>query len=123
MPANNSRVLSDDMLEQLKNKYSIVYNVENNTLTVSLKTWNRSTVHDADAFFHINSKSKPKRKVVFGALAIDIFKELQQDDKTKHITLFDVQNAVNKLKVMYQKITKQKVVELCMKGFDGIKRI
>lgn len=123
MPANNSKVMSDEILEALNNKYSIVYNAENNTLIVSLKTWKRSTVHNADDFFHINSKVNPKRRVIFSKTAIDIFKELQQNDKTKHITLFDVQNAANKLKVMYQKVTQQKVVELCMKGFDGIKRI
>lgn len=123
MPANNSKVLSDKVLAQLNDKYSIVYNANDNTLVVSLKSWNRSTVHDASKWFHINSKVKPKKKIVFSREVIEIFKELQLDTKTKHITLFDAQNAANKLKVMYQKITKQKIIELCMKGFDGIKRI
>lgn len=123
MPANNCRVLSDELLAQLNDKYSVVYNPDDNTLVVSLKKMRRTTVHNADGWFHINSKVKPKKKIVFSREVIEIFKELQQDAKTKYITIFDAQNAANKLRVMYQKITKQKIIELCMKGFDGIKRI
>lgn len=123
MPANNCKIMTDAMLKQFNDKYSIVYKAETDQFIVSLKSWNRSSIHDASEKFSINSKKNPKRKIVFASVAIDIFKELQSDDKTKHISIFDVQNAVNKLKVMYQKITKQKILELCMKGFSGIKKI
>lgn len=123
MPANNSRVMSDELLKQFNDKYSVVYNPQTNELIVSLKKRKRSTSHDAERPLFISSRSKPKRKVCFSADVVLMFKEFQQDDKLKHISIFDMQNAANKLRVMYQRVSKEKVIELCIKGFAGIKRI
>ena len=123
MPANNSRVMSDELLKMFNDKYAIVYNPQTNELIVSLKKWKRSTTHDADKPFFINSRVNPKRKVCFSFDIVSMFKDFQQNDKLKHISLFDMQNAANKLRVMYQRVSKEKVIELCVKGFAGIKRI
>ena len=123
MPANNARVMSDELLKAFNDKYSVVYNPRTNELVVSLKKWKRSTSHDAEQPFFINSRSNPKRKVCFSSEVVSMFKVFQQDDKLKHISIFDMQNAANKLRVMYQRVTKEKVIELCTKGFSGIKRI
>lgn len=123
MPANNSKVMSDTLLNELKAKYKVDYDKDSNALIVSISTCCRKTSHQANMPFHINSKSKPKRKICFGQTVIDLFVEFQSDEKTSNITIFDVQNAVNSLRVMYQKITKQNVINFIKSKFNGIKKI
>lgn len=121
MPANNSKIMGEVLLKQIKAKYLISYDAESNVINVSLSTCKRVTKHDVGAFI-INSK-KPKRKFCFSESVVKMWVELQQDDKTKDITLFDVQNATTALRVMYQKVTKQNVVKLIKEKFDGITKI
>ena len=123
MPANNSKVMSDTLLNEIKAKYQVKYVKETNDLIVSLSTCCRKTSHKADRPFHINSKSKPKRKICFCQTVIDLFVDFQSNEKTSNITIFDVQNAVNSLRVMYQKITKQNVINFIKSKFNGIKKI
>lgn len=54
---------------------------------------------------------------------IEIWKELSQEKKYSYATIFDIQNAATTLKVMYQPITKQKIIELLKHKFDGIKKV
>lgn len=123
MPANNSKIMSDSTLAMMKNKYKVEYDKEKNEMIVSLSTCARKTRHTAKQSFHINSKVNPKRKVCFSIPIINIFIECQNDPKTKDITIFDIQNAATSLKVMYQRVTKQSVVNFVNKKFDGIKKI
>ena len=122
MPANNYRVLSQNILSKLNSKYIIKYDKDANNIVVSLSTCRRVTVHDANKPFHINAKSL-KKKVCFNMTVIDIWKELSQERKYSIYTIFDVQNAANLLKVMYQPITKQKIIEQLKHKFEGIKKV
>ena len=122
MPANNSRVLSRQQLKQFNDKYKVTYDADTNSIIVNIASTARTTRHDADKPFHINAKCL-KRKVCFDMTIIEIWKELTQDKKTANITIFDVKNAVTTLKVMYQPITKQKILELYKHNFEGIKKV
>lgn len=122
MPANNSKVMSQQMLHKLNSKYVIKFDKESDTIVVALSTCKRETVHDANKPFHINAKTF-KRKVCFNMTVIDIWKELSQEKKTSMYTIFDVQNAATLLKVMYQPVTKQKILEQLKHKFEGIKRV
>lgn len=122
MPANNSKIMSQQMLQKLNMKYVIKYDSEKDKIVVSLSTCKRVTIHDADKPFHINAK-KYRRKVCFNMTVIEIWKELSQEKKYSYATIFDVQNAATTLKVMYQPITKQKIIELLKHKFDGIKKV
>ena len=122
MPANNSKVLDNDMLHKLNMKYVIKYDKDKDKIVVSLSTCKRVTIHDADKPFHINAK-KYRRKVCFNMTTIELWKEITQEQRYAYITIFDVQNAITTLKVMYQAVTKQKVLELLKHKFDGIKKI
>lgn len=121
MPANNSKIMSDILLKQIKSKYIISYDSAENVVKVALSTCKRVTKHQPGAFI-INSK-KPKRKFCFSESVVLMWIEFQQDDKTKDISLFDVQNASTALRVMYQKVTKQNVIKLIKEKFDGITKI
>lgn len=122
MPANNTRILQPDILQKLKMKYVIKYDDVNDKIIVTLNTCKRITEHDGDKPFHINAK-KYNRKVCFNMTTIEIWKELVQENATKDVSLFDVQNATTMLKVMYQPITKDRVVHLLKHKFTGIKEI
>lgn len=122
MAGNNSKVMSSVLLKKFNNTYTVTYDSENNNIVVGLTTCKRITVHDASKPFHINAK-KFHRKVCFDTFIIELWKELQLEDSTKDITIFDVKNSVTIMKVTYQKITKQKVIELVRKGFNQIKKL
>lgn len=122
MPANNSKVMSQPLLQKLNMKYIIKYDKDNDAIVVSLSTCKRVTIHDANRPFHINAK-KYKRKICFNMTVIDIWKELSEEKKYSIYTIFDVQNAATTLKVMYQPITKQKIIELLKHKFEGIKKV
>lgn len=122
MPANNSKIINSELLQKLNMKYRIMYDKEKDIILVTLSTCKRITVHDANKPFHINAK-KYGRKICFNMTVIDIWKDIIQNKKTSHITLFDVQNAATMLKVMYQPITKDKIVNLLKNKFTGIKKI
>ena len=122
MPANNSKIMSQSLLDKLKAKYRINYDAQTNVIIVGLTTCKRETIHFANMPFHINSK-KPKRKVCFNTQVIGMWIDFQKDDTTKDITIFDVQNAVTELKVMYQKINSKNVLALIRKKFEGIRKI
>lgn len=122
MPANNSKLMSDILLKKIKDKYVVEYDAEQDEIVVGLTTCKRKTIHSRKEPFHINSK-KPKRKICFSMTVIDLFIDFQSEESTKDITIFDVQNAVIELKIMYQKITKISVLNLIRKKFEGIKKI
>lgn len=113
--------MSNVLLKQIKSKYVISYDKENDLVLVGLSTCKRVTKHQPTSFI-INSK-KPKRKFCFSEPVVKMWIEFQLDDKTKDISLFDVQNASTALKVMYQKITKENVIKLIKEKFDGITKI
>lgn len=123
MPANNSKIMSQMVLEKIKKKYIVEYDESQNLILVKLSSCKRVTAHQPDLPFHINSKKEPKRKVCFNTVVIKMWIDLQKDDKTKDISIFDVQNAATELKVMYQRITQKNVLNLIRHKFEGIKKI
>lgn len=123
MPANNARAMSKDELHALNDKYKISYQSDKELILVELSTCARKTFHWAGKSFSLNSKQNPKRKIVFSETVVKMWQKFQLDDRHKMHTIFDVQNAVVMLKLMYQPVTEQKVIELLRKGFDGIKKL
>lgn len=123
MPANNAKVMDDIVRKQMNDKYRISYDESNDKIVVELTTCKRKTLHDSSVSFCILSKRKPKRKIVFSLEDITIWLECLKDEKTKHITLIDVHDTIVKLKVMYQKASKEKVYELLQKDSTKIKKI
>lgn len=121
MPANNSKVMSSKILRQLNEKYIVKYDDVEDKIVVTLSTCKRITVHDSNKPFHINAKKI--RKVCFNMTVIDIWKELTKEKKYALYTIFDVQNAATLLKVLYQPITKQKILEQLKHKFEGIKKV
>lgn len=119
---NNAKVLSSALLQKFKDKYIITYVPEDDTVQVTCTDCARLTVHKASDGFSINAK-KFNRKISFDKRSIEIWKELLQDDKMKDITIFDVHNALVILKAMYQKPTKERIVEIARCGFNGVKKL
>lgn len=112
MSRNNIKLLTDRQRIELKEKYYFEY--EDGFVVVKLHDYGRTTKHPDDKPFHINSTI---RKIIFSLDAINIWKELYLDEKTR-ASLIDVQHAVNSLYVMYQPINVASVRKF-MK--DGIK--
>lgn len=122
MPANNSKIISPQLLQKLNLKYNVSYDKDNDRIIVALSTCKRVTIHDANKPFHINAK-KYNRKICFNMTVIDIWKQITQNKSTAYYSIFDVQNAATMLKVMYQPVTKDKILALLKQKFNGIKKI
>lgn len=122
MPANNIRAFTNDELKALNDKYKISYIEKQRLILVENASCKRKTFHSIGSF-GINSKNNPKRKVVFSDYVVKLWIDFQADERLKSRTLFDVQNAYAKLRLMYQPTTKQKIIELLTKGFFGIKKL
>lgn len=118
---NNAKVLSSSMLRKFKEKYIVTYVPDDDTIRVTCTDCARLTVHNASDGFSINAK-KFHRKISFGKKSIETWKELLQDEQTKDVTIFDVHNALVILKAMYQKPTKERIVEIAKHGYNGVKR-
>lgn len=103
MSRNNVKLLTDQQRIDLKSEYYFEH--EDGFILVKLYHYGRVTKHPDDKPFHINS---PIRKVCFSMDAIDIWKELYKDEKTR-MSLIDVQQAVNSLYVTYQPISLESV--------------
>lgn len=96
MSRNNVKLLTPEQLRLLKEKY--IFNYDGENVVVQLSDYNRITKHDAKQKFHINSKI---RKIIFIPEVIEYWIELG----VKNYSLLDVQQAANKLYVMYQPLT------------------
>lgn len=97
MTRNNVKLLTKNELLRLNSQYIITY--DDNNIIVGNRHYNRTTLHDRNKSFFINSKV---RKITLTTSAIEIWIKLQEEKEFKDYTLFDVQNAVNMLYVMYQ---------------------
>ena len=87
---NNIKLLTDRQLTELNEKYN--FSIDGDNVVVDIKNYNRHTKHPITDSFFINSKI---RKITLSPEAISIWIELTQD--RLRYTLFDVQNAINKL--------------------------
>ena len=120
MAGNNRKVLSEAVIAKLNSLYTFVYNTSTNTIDVKLSSKNRTTQHSADNSFQLNLK-RFRKKITFSLTDIDVWKKCQSINKLKHYSLFDIHNASNKLRVMYQEPTFDNIVYILETNFNGIK--
>lgn len=98
MPANNIHVLKDEEVEMLNGLFS--YEVKDDHLLQTPVSFKRTTAYSINSSFSVRYKYLNKnRKVKIQAYTIKVWLENFKDK----YTLFDVQNAINKLLVTYQK--------------------
>lgn len=97
MAGNNIKLLTDRQLVALDEKYS--FDIDGEDIIVKVKDYNRETRHPIDKSFSINSKI---RKITLSSDAILIWSQFY---KSGPYSLFEVQNAINKLYLTYQDIT------------------
>lgn len=119
MSKNNIKLLTHEQLRQFNSKYTIW--IADNEICVSTINYAKVTKHPIDAPFHINAKNI--RKIQFSIEAIDIWKKFCSSYKDNIFTLFDVQQAVNSLIIMYQKPTFENVKTLLERDTTKIKRV
>lgn len=123
MPDNNRKVLSKDVLKQLREIYSFEYNENTGQIITRLTTCNRVTKHVAFNKFSINCK-RLRKKITFSLDAINIWKETSKEKQNACYSLFDINNIINKLKIMHiSKPNKKLVLDMLTNNFQGIKEI
>lgn len=110
MARNNVKILTKNELLRLNSQYIFTY--DDNNIIVSNRHYNRTTLHDRHKSFFINSKV---RKITLTTTGIEIWIELQDEEQFKEYSLFDVQNAINMLYVMYQPCELKEVKKLLLK--------
>lgn len=114
--SNNAKLLLPEEYKWYKEKYTFeLYG--DNQVAVGIVGYNRLTLHPIDQKFFINGliDKKPYRKITFTPDAMGIWKELIKDGKD--LNLVDVQQAVSKLRVTFQNITKENVLNI-LEGKD-----
>ena len=114
MSKNNLSILSKDDLKYLNDTYEITIDDNQSMLFVKPKHYDRTVCHPTNRNFAINSKVK---KVTITVEAIEIWKK-----HFKEYSLFDVQNAINTLIIMYQHPEETNVLEQLKKTDNRIKR-
>ena len=122
MPDNNRKVLSERMIIALEQMYSFDYDETTNEIITKLSTCKKQTRHSLDKAFPLNVKSL-RKKIVFSAEVLQMWKDFRTDKKLSKFSLFAVNNAIAKLKVMYQKQDKEHVAKLLLTDFNGIRKL
>lgn len=110
MARNNIKLLTAEQLAHFNKRYH--FSKEGNDIVVRIDDYARETKHPVNAPFAINAKKI--RKICFSLEAINIWISLC--DMKCTWTLVDVQNAVNALYIMYQKINVESVKQVLLKG-------
>lgn len=90
---NNARVLTEEELKFFNDKYS--FEIRDDLVFVKTSNFNRLTVHKAVKGFSLSTSI---RKLTISSDAINAWNEHFREK----YSLIDVQNAINKLIVMYQ---------------------
>jgi len=106
MSRNNIKILTDVQLAKLNSKYLFI--LDGDDIVVSNRNYSRDTRHPKNKSFAINSKI---RKVTFSIDAINYWIECVTNDIVDY-SLFDIQQAVNKLYVLYQPINFKSVMKI-----------
>lgn len=110
MPARNIKVLSQDELDYLNSIYSFEY--EDNMIAVMCK--GRVAIHSATEKFTILT---PINKITLSLDAINYWK------KQSTFSLFDIQNTMNLLKVIYQEVNYENIINYLKSDIKKIKII
>lgn len=105
MSKNNLRLLERSEFDSLINKYE--FNIHGQYVIVSVKTFNRPTLHDKNKPFAIACSS---RKLIITPEAINLWENHFRDRN-----LIEVQNALNTIILMYQSPNPQDVEKILNK--------
>lgn len=101
----NIKILEDEDLRKLKEIYSFKYVKEINSVMVIISNYSKQTAHDISKDFIINAK-KFGKKLTISKEAIKFWLN------NTNYNLLDIQNAINRLNLMYQKVTYEKIKEI-----------
>lgn len=112
MSRNNIKVMTDDELQFLNNRY--MFQVDGSQILVKIQNYDRVTAHPLDKGFSLNTRV---RKVDITADAI----KLWNDAFKSNYTLFEVQNAINILISTYQTPSFEDIADQLKRGNAEIK--
>lgn len=104
MTENHRKVLSNAIVDTLNSIYSFEYDDTTNTIITHLSTCKRITIHDAKKPIIIICPRLGRKKIILDVFDIDVWKTFKDDKALSKYSLFDVHNAVSKLKVTYQEV-------------------
>ena len=107
MARNHIKLLTQAELENLNVKY--IFSISGDDIVVSLKDYNRYTLHPKNKPFAINSRWGVKRVINFTLEAINFWIKCMEENKK--YSLFDVQQAVNALTITYQDVNYESVLK------------
>ena len=105
MSKNNLKLLERNDLEIFVNKYE--FTIHDQYVIVSVKTFNRPTLHDKNKSFAISCNN---RKLIITPEAINLWENHFRDRN-----LIEVQNALNTIILMYQSPNPQDVEKILNK--------
>lgn len=104
--SNNIKLLSNDELIAFNEKY--IFEVNNEFIFVKCNNFSRYTIHRLNESFHLIVNG---RKITITPTAINLWNE---SFKEKY-SLFDIQNAINKLIVLLQDVSLKNVQKILEK--------
>lgn len=110
--ANNIRLLTNDELTFINKKFRC--RIENEELVVEYSTRMGQCRHSIFESFSINVRGM--RKLTITSFAMLMYDEFCRNNKIDNYTIFDVQNAINILRVSYQSVNKTNVLYVLRKG-------
>lgn len=105
MSKNNLKLLERNEFEAFINKYE--FSIHDQYIIVSVKTFNRPTLHDKSKSFSISCNN---RKLIITPEAINLWENHFRDRN-----LIEVQNALNTIILMYQSPNPQDVEKILNK--------
>jgi len=98
-------ILTKDELKEF-NSYSV--ETRNRNLYITPSNWNRTTVHPMNKDFIVQSKS---RKIILHTYSMKIWSKYFKNE----YSVFDIENAINTLTILYQDITNENIVKILQK--------
>lgn len=101
MPDNHRIALTDQLVRELEDHYYFVYDEDTDEVITKTKFSSKETRHSAQHTFSVNAK-KYGKKVTFNKEVLDLWKNFRTNKTLSTYSLFAVNNAYSKLKIMYQ---------------------
>lgn len=112
----NIKVLNDDEMAFINDRF--IFEIKGDLILVSSKKMKRATAHKKTESFDLNFKFGKQYSWMISSLAIQIW---EYGDKT--YSLIDIQNAINKLLVMYQEPSQEDVLKLLKRQTEEIIKV
>jgi len=111
----NIKILTDTEITVLN--YSYDFEIKSDLILVKSKKINRTVIHNKKEKFYLNTKIS---RITISPLAIQTW---EYQFKNEGYTLFEVQNAINKLYVMYQEPSQNDISKLLKRNTTKITEI